>query len=192
MKTYQTYPLQHRQELDDFVKFLQTENVKSYLEIGCKYGGTLWAIGNRLPKGSRIVAVDLPAGQNIPGSRINVRPSLEECVKHLKLIQYDVHLCIGDSTSSRIVNEVKALGPFDACLIDANHTLPYVTKDWENYGPMARIVCFHDIGFSRPPGHVQLGLNIDVPILWKQIKDQFRHQEIRHDKQDNGIGILWH
>jgi cephalosporin hydroxylase len=186
MKTYKNHPLQHPQELEELVQFFQIENIKSYLEIGCKYGGSLWRIASGLPAETKIVAVNLPAGDQTP--------SLKECINELRKRGHDATLILGDSTHTSIVDQVKQHAPFDACLIDANHTLPYVRRDWENYGPMARIVCFHDIGFFRPDGHPQKNLpvyNIQVPIFWKEIKDQYRHQEIRHDKQDNGVGILW-
>jgi hypothetical protein len=41
---------------------LQREGVRSYLEIGSKFGGSLWRVANSLPPGSRIVSVDLPNG----------------------------------------------------------------------------------------------------------------------------------
>jgi hypothetical protein len=41
---------------------VQGEGVRSYLEIGAKFGGSLWRAAQALPKGSRIVAVDLPNG----------------------------------------------------------------------------------------------------------------------------------
>ena len=185
--------LQNPQELNSFVALLQKEKVGSYLEVGCKFGGSLWRVATSLPRGSRIVAVDLPHGDT---SFKETLPHLEACVRDLKTRGYDAHLFVGDSTSPDIVEQVRALAPFDCCLIDANHTEPYVRKDWANYGPLARIVAFHDISWRRGT-HTEHQISkyfpIQVPKVWDEIKQDYRHHEIKLDptKQDNGFGILW-
>ena len=188
MSKYETYILQNMQELKEFASLLRQENVKSYLEIGCKFGGSLWFIGNCLPKGSRLVAVELPHGDT---SFKESLPPLQECCEKLRQRGYDAHLIVGDSTNAQTIEQARALGPYDACFIDANHTLPYIHKDWQNYNKMARLVAFHDIGFFRQMGMPPGKKPIQVPIFWNRIKHDFRFLEIRHDKQDNGIGVLW-
>lgn len=184
----ETAYLQNLSELSWFITILQTENVRSYLEIGSKFGGSLWRIANALPTGSRIVSVDLPHGDK---SFKESQKPLEECVAKLKEKFYDAHLFLGDSTDQKLIDKVRALGPFDACFIDANHTEPFVRKDWANYGPMCKIVAFHDIGFNRPGGMPAGKKPIEVPKVWNEIKKNFQHKEIRFDKRDNGIGVLW-
>src|SRR4051812_12317198 len=130
---------QNENELREFVNILRASNVASYLEIGCKWGGTLYRVAQILPPGSRIVAVDKPTQHS------STESSLQECVKDLKQQGFDIILIIGDSTDNFVIEQVKALGPYDACLIDANHTLPFVEKDWANYGSLSNVVAFHDI-----------------------------------------------
>lgn len=173
--------LQDTSELVEFVRLVQREKVRSYLEIGSKFGGSLWAVTVAMQVHSRAVSVDLDGGAD-----------LKECVSRLQKVGYEVHLFVGDSVDPKIVEEVKCLGPFDLCLIDANHTEPYVRMDWLNYGPMARIIAFHDIAYDlgdRPPKPWK----IEVPKVWNEIKRDYRHEEIKlcHTKRDNGIGILW-
>jgi hypothetical protein len=116
---------------------------------------------------------------------------LQACVTQLSKDGYDAHLIWGDSTNAAVVRQVMVLGPFDLILIDGGHTLPFVRSDWMNYGPMGKIVAFHDIAWKRDPGWD--GYQIDVPLFWENIKDTYNHQEIRLDPtgRDNGIGILW-
>lgn len=186
---YETAALQNRSEHDWFLNILKRENVRSFLEIGSKFGGSLWRVGNALPKGSKIVSVDLPFGDN--SFKESVEP-LNRCIAELNRRGYDARVFFGDSTDPAIIEKVRALAPFDCCFIDANHTLPYVTKDWQNYGPMARLVAFHDIGWlKRPPEQQGKKLPIDVPQLWGELKKKFRSEEIKLDKRDNGIGVLW-
>jgi len=180
--------LQHPAELARFVGLVAREGVRSYLEIGCKFGGTFAAVTRAMPSGSRAVAVDLPAGNK---HWAQSRVALTACVAELKRLGYDTHLIWGDSTDDAVVSQVSALGPFDLILIDGGHTLPFVRADWMHYGPMGRIVAFHDIAWSRPPDWT--GYQIDVPLFWTNIKESYRHEEIRLDPtgRDNGLGILW-
>ncbi len=184
----ETYMLQNKQEIDDLIALFLRENVKSYLEVGSKFGGSFWRVVNRLPAGSRVVSVDLPQGDT---SFKDTKPHLEECVATLKKKGYDAHLILGNSTDQVVVDQVYKLAPFDAVFIDANHTLPYIKKDWENYSKIAKIVAMHDIGFYRQGGLPPHKKPIEVPIFWSDIKKSHRHFEIRRDSQDNGIGVVW-
>lgn len=178
-KTFKSRALQLDSELDAFIGILQAEGVTSFLEIGSKFGGLLWRVGNALPKGSRIVSVDL--GVN--------GPSLPDCIKALRMSGYDSHLIVGDSTGLNAIEAAQKLGPYDAVFIDGNHKMAYVRADWANYGPMARkIVAFHDIGWRRRDGGNKA---IIVPEFWDSIKAGYRHQDIIHQLGDNGIGVIW-
>lgn len=183
--------LQFPGELEELCTIFCDNDVTSYLEIGCKFGGSMWTIGMSLPKGSRIVAVDLMMYGDIAAR-------LRAAAADLSKAGYKVHLISGDSRNPNVVRDVRKLGPFDACLIDGDHRLEAVRTDWENYGAMSRLVAFHDINYFRTPEELrqQRQLNpgvlaIDVPKFWNEIKKDYRHVEIKKDKQDNGIGVLW-
>lgn len=178
--------LQDPQEIDEFIQLMLDEGVRSYLEIGSKHGGSLERIGARLPVGSRIVSVDLPYGTGVWAQS---KPSLEKVIAVLNARGLEAQVIWGDSTDPKIVDQVKKLAPFDCLLIDANHTMPYIKADFDNYGPLARIVAFHDISYYREVG--QPRVQIDVPVFWTSIKHRYRHREIRYAKNDCGIGIIW-
>lgn len=182
MKRYQQNKAQIDGEFARFVELLKSENVKSYLEVGSQYGGALWQAANALPKGSRVVSVDLPHGDQ------STAISLKECVEELRK-DYDAHLHLGDSTHPDVIEWARKHGPFDCVFIDANHSLPFVTKDWENFGPLGRMVALHDIVWDRPvrPGRVP----IEVSKLWRQIKGDHQHLEIIEPGSEKGIGVLW-
>jgi hypothetical protein len=187
--SYRARPQQHLAELAEFVEFIRANTVESYCEIGCKFGGLLWAVAQAMPKGARLVAVDAPNG---PWGRTDSEISLRECVEELKRIGYEAHLFFGDSTSDMIIASVGALAPFDVVFIDANHTEKYVRKDFASYGRLARICCFHDIGWNNPtpPGRMA----IEVPKVWAELRNSHAGRasfsEIRHDNGHNGIGIM--
>jgi hypothetical protein len=187
--SYRARPQQNLAELAEFVEFIGATKAKSYCEIGCKFGGLLWAVAQAMPKGSRLVAVDKPNG---PWGRTDSETSLRQCVGELQRTGYDAHLFLGDSTAPDIVAKVGALAPFDVLFIDANHTEPFVRRDFASYGKLARCCCLHDIGWNNPtpPGRMA----IEVPKVWREFKTTFADaatfREIRHDNGHNGIGIM--
>ncbi|WP_292638557.1 class I SAM-dependent methyltransferase [Mesorhizobium sp.] len=181
--------LQVEAEINGLADILVGEGVTSYLEIGSKFGGSLLRVAERLPAGSRIVSVDMPRGTKAWGES---EAELKAVIAKLRLQGYDAHLIWGDSTAKSVVEQVRALGPFDAAFIDANHTLPFVEKDFANYALMTRIIAFHDIAWHRAPEWV--GTRIDVPQFWARVKDGARqHAELKFcpTGKNNGIGVLW-
>lgn len=181
---YETKVDQVEEELAGFIRIMVDEGVQSYLEIGSQYGGSLWRVANALPKGSRIVSVDLPHGDQ------RTSQHLQACIVALRERGYDAHLIYGDSTDWQIIRRVQAFRGFAACLIDANHTLPFVAADWRNHGSQATIVAFHDIAFD---GEVAPGRKpIEVAKLWRSIRGAYRHVELVAPGSRKGIGVLWH
>lgn len=182
-----------QQNLEEFARWLdivREAGVRSYLEIGSKLGGALAAAAYCMPRGSRIVSIDLPWGKK------ETQAPLEAVVRKLCTDGYDARLILGDSTASDVIVQARSLGPFDAIFIDANHTLPYVEADLGTYGPMARkLLAFHDINW-KPRPQAAGKLPIDVPVVWRRLRDEWkmagrRYEEICLDAPDNGIGVLW-
>lgn len=166
-------------ELRRLIQVLRYEKAASYLEIGVRHGGTFLQVMSSLPMGSRGVAVDLPGARwGCEGSR----ESLEQVVAKLQRQGYDIKTIWGDSRAPDTVAEVVRYGPYDACLIDADHTYEAVRDDWTNYGRMARIVALHDIDGDG---------KVEVPRLWAEIKPSYRHEEIIGAQRGMGIGVVY-
>lgn len=188
---YETHMSQSPSEIKRLIEVFQQENVRRYLEIGSRWGGSLWYIGNELPPGSRIVSVD--SGVQMVGGAKNkagARVSLPACIDALRANGYDAHLIWGDSTDSQTVSEVDALGPYDAVLIDGGHDWNTISADWENYGPMARIVAFHDIAWVKPQTKGYCA-QVDVPRLWSKLRSRYRCVQFIDPHWNMGIGVLW-
>lgn len=190
MKPYEKNVMQVPEEIDAFCEVVQASGARSYLEIGSKFGGSLWRVGKVLPPGSRIVAIDMPRGTKAwPESR----PSLEMCVQDLKFDGYDAHLIWGKSQDMATIKRALALGPYDVIMIDADHRLPGLAADWDNYQHMSNsMVAFHDIAWHRAKEWE--GVRIDVPQFWAELKKSFpHHSEFKFcpTRKNNGIGVLW-
>lgn len=180
--------LQVEEEFAWFLDIIKREKAESYLEVGAKFGECTKRVGEILPVPSRIVTVDLPGGTKLWNkSKLQLEGNINALVKK----GHDARVVWGDSTDPGVIQHVKSLAPFDVIFIDANHTLPYVTQDWLNYGPMGRIVAFHDINWRRAPEWV--GTRIDVPEFWESVKKDHRYEEIRAcpTGKNNGIGVVW-
>lgn len=175
-------------EFDAYCAILKREGIRSYLEIGSKFGGSLWRAAREFEPGARIVSVDLPNGTRL-WKESSV--SLKQCIAQLNAQGHAARVIWGNSTDPKVIEQVAALGPYDAIFIDADHRLPGVTADWKTYGPMGCIVAFHDIAWKRVPHWV--GVRIDVPQLWDKIKGDYRHEEFKFcpSGKNMGIGVLW-
>lgn len=185
---YLTEALQDELEISSYCALLEREGVAAYLEVGSKFGGSLWRAAMAMKPGARIVAVDLPGGTRLWKES---EAALTACIAELQRRGYDAHLIWGNSQDQAVIEQVRALGPYDAMLLDADHRLAGVTHDWEVYGPMGRIVAFHDIAWHRSADWV--GTRIDVPQLWNNVRRGRRFEEFCFDptKKNNGIGVLW-
>lgn len=176
---------QFPKEVLRFIGVMNKHGVRSYLEIGCRWGDTLYAVGMGLPEGSRIVGVDLP-GIKTGGIAYEVQgtePFLDRAIDSLCLAGRDARLIIGNSREREIIDQAKALGPFDAVLIDGDHTPEGVRRDWDNYGPMGRMVAFHDI-MNRQKSW-------GVGDLFRELAEARRSKTIAVSDHRRGIGIIW-
>lgn len=169
-------PTQLKAEFAWLCDIMRREKVRSYLEIGSKYGDSLLLAAMRLTVPSRFVSVD-----------INARKSLAQTMTALAAMGHVSTFVHGDSTDEKTIEMVRSFGPYDCCFIDANHMSDYVQSDFDNYGPMARIVAFHDIGYRRDAGPI----NIGVPPVWAAIKTRYRYEELCLSPDNYGIGVVW-
>lgn len=178
---------QNPQELIGLIELLQREHVRTYLEIGARHGDTFYDVMRSLPAGSRGVAVDLPGGNwGTQKSQAHLKITCDS----LRRSTYDTHVIFANSQDPATAEIVAPFGPFDAALIDGDHLYDGVKQDWLLYREMARIVIFHDIaGDGQRQRHS--GLLVEVPQLWREIRNDYRHQEFIAPGSKMGIGVLW-
>lgn len=170
---------QLQSELDAMVA--EFAGATSYLEVGARYGDTLWDVAQALAPGAKIAVVDMPG--DVWGNH-DAGPVLAGVCADIKAMGHTVELIIGDSRNPAVIE--RARGVYDACLIDADHRYEGVKADWLAYGPMCKRVAFHDI-----VGHGQRcgpGAYVEVPKLWAEIKKP-GDLEIVAPGSKMGIGI---
>lgn len=191
MEDYLMRTSQVESEIVGLIEILQQENVTRFLEVGSRFGGSLWRIAHALPVGSLIVSCD--SGSGMGGKKPGATLSLKACVADLRREGYDAHLVVGDSQLSGTIAEVEKHAPFDAVFLDADHEYRGVKCDWKNYGRLAPIVAFHDVGWEKPANY-QNSKMVEVPILWAELKQKgYKTTEFidRSTGGNMGIGVLW-
>jgi hypothetical protein len=159
-------PSQDEFELRSFIALLLERGVRSYLEIGARDGDTFHEVMGSMPAGARGVALDLPGGL---WGRTTTRARLERACADLERRGYKAAPLFGDSRAAGTLRLAHTRGPYDAMLIDGDHTYEGVRSDWENYRHMAPLVAFHDIVGDGQAEKVH-GRPVEVPRLWGEIK----------------------
>ena len=160
--------------------------MRRYLEIGARHGDTFHQVMRALPAGSTGVAVDLP-GALWGDKKSSV--CLRRAVANLGHRGYHCSCLFGDSHTQATKKLIVGRGPYDAILIDGDHTLDGVTRDWQLYGELAPIVAFHDIAGTGQAEKVN-GNPVEVPILWENIKKHHRNLEFVASDSRMGIGVV--
>lgn len=179
-------PSQRADEVLWFIELLKWRNVRSYLEIGARDGDMFHAVMSSLPAGSKSVANDMPDGV---WGRPDSRQNLERAVNDLKIKGQDATIVWGDSRSAGVRQAIMASGPYDAVFIDGDHRLEGVTADWQNYGPMGRLVAFHDIDGDGEG--LRTGERVEVPQLWRELKAGHEVAEFIGEQRGMGIGVVF-
>lgn len=177
---------QNEAELRSFIELMKDYDARAYLEIGARHGDTFHEVMINLPVGSFGLAVDYPGA--LWGTHKSKTP-LELACADLKQRGYQIIMILGDSTAPEIIKSIRANAPFDAILIDGDHTFEGVKKDWENYGELGRIIAFHDIVGIDQIEKVHKK-PVEVPLLWNEIKTTRPHIEFIADESKMGIGCI--
>lgn len=159
-------PSQNEFELRGFIALLLEHGVRRYCEIGAREGDTFHEVMRALPADSEGLAVDLPGG--LWGKRTTAA-ALVRAVNDLNERGVRCLSLFGDSRDKAVRETVHFSGPFDALLIDGDHTYAGVSADWEAYRGAARLVAFHDIVGTGQAEKVY-GRAVEVPRLWAEIK----------------------
>lgn len=173
-------------ELRAFIALLRKRGVRRYCEIGARHGDTFHEVMMALPPNSEGLAVDLPGGL---WGRATSAPALRTAVRRLRGASRDCSLLFGDSREPAVIAQILSRGPWDAILIDGDHTYEGVSADYMAFGQAAPLVALHDIVGD---GQAERGGRpVEVPRLWAEIVDSgARTVEFVSPGSRMGIGVV--
>lgn len=176
---------QNVSEAEEFVEFIREAKPSVYLEIGARHGWTFHLVSKVMQPGSTMIAVDLP--EVFPWGDQGSAKVLEEvrqgiCRSGINAIVIHANSQL-ESTADIVRSHVSSV---DFLFIDADHKYDGVKKDWELYSPFVKkgYIAFHDIKARPKEDPAKL---IEVPRLWGELKDKYKHREIGSNP---GVGIL--
>lgn len=185
---------QKKSEIIMAAERIRNSKPKVIVEIGTRKGGTLftWA---RVTKAKLIISIDLESGIHGGGyppqkKKFYKKFVSDDTTRHIKLIQDDSHK---EKTKFEVIKILNGC-QIDFLFIDGDHTYNGVKRDFEMYSPLVKkggIIGFHDI-VPNLTDHEDAA-TIEVPIFWKEIKEDYKHEEIveKHGKSWMGIGLLY-
>lgn len=169
---------QYPNQFSKYITFLASLKPKSYLEIGCRWGGTFIftrEFMNKVNKLDESVAIDLIE------SPVNVYCNDKDC----KFIQLDSH-------SDEFTQFMKGKY-FDCIFIDGDHSYQGVKQDYLVTKDNGRIFVFHDIISDACPGVVKfwndLKLYEEDNYTFYEFIDQYNEVFERTGQKYLGIGV---
>jgi len=163
---------QYPNQFSKLLKKLTELDIKSYLEIGCRWGGTFIIISETLKKinsGCALYACDI-----IPKS--DVLKQYSEFTEFEYLEESSSNASFLDKVPQKL----------DLVFIDGDHSYEAVKTDFINFKDRAKYILFHDISSDACPGVVK---------LWEEIKNDYVHFEYV-DQYDSvrgsflGLGLI--
>jgi predicted O-methyltransferase YrrM len=178
-------PSQVEEEITELLAILAKNRPKFVLEIGTAQGGTLFLFTRVSSPDATIISIDLPSGRfggGYPKWKIPFYESFGVYKQKIHLLRKDSHVFSTVDIVERILKGFK----LDFLFIDGDHTYDGVKRDFEMYSRLVRkggIIAFHDI-CPHPPD-----TGVEVNKFWREIKKQYRHEELIHDCAQGWAGI---
>lgn len=173
---------QYPSQFSRYLAFLSYQHIDSYLEIGCRHGGTF------------IITVEY-----LRRFQPSVRATAIDIVQSPVMAEYAA--LAGPGTDYQIVSSqseefaacVRSAGMWGLVLIDGDHSLGACLRDFLTVKNHARLVALHDICSSVCPGVVQVWNTIKITHPQRNLVefvDQYRDVTERTVQTYLGMGVV--
>lgn len=183
-------PIQHKDEISNFVTSVNELSPKVVVEIGTAFGGTLYIISRYIKTLKKIVCIDLDDRfYNLGFFRMRIK-LLREFNNNI-----EIHFLIGNSHDEKIEHALKSIlngEKIDVLFIDGDHSYDGTKDDFQRYSKYVSspkgIIAFHDIVYSK--------FNTAPALCYRDIKNEYKYldyKEIIATKQQvsGGIGLMY-
>jgi len=158
---------QYPNQLSKFGKFISSLEVSSYMEIGCRFGGTFIYVNEILRKNNQLMksyACDL----------ISESDNLKAYHDHAFFTYMQ-----GSSRAEQFKQTARIIAP-EFVFIDGDHSYEGVLNDYlifENFTP-TKYIAFHDIDNSVCPGVVR---------MWSEVKNSGKFNTFEFNDQYDSV-----
>jgi predicted O-methyltransferase YrrM len=174
-------------ELEWFVRMAQRLDVRSYLEIGSRFGDSFYAVMANLRPGAIGVSIDLPES---PENAARLGATLDE----LYALKQHCVLQFNNSRHPFARHFAAEFAPYDLILIDGDHTYEGVSEDYWAYSPLGRAVALHDV--AAPDDWISDGKPNGVQRFWCEMKSKTERtsrtfQEFATPGSNMGYGVVF-
>lgn len=175
IKSWQ-YPIQ----FSEYLVYLAHRDIRSYIEIGCRFGGTFIIVVEYIRRFSdlyRVCAID-----------IEKTDIMEKYVSQTSGAEYK----IGNSLAPEFQAFLGSI-KWDLAFIDGDHSYPGCSTDFESVRQRSKLIALHDIASDACPGVRQMWNEIKriVPAsrVW-EANNQYRDVFKRMNSTYLGIGVV--
>ena len=176
-------------ELAELIRLAKVQDVRSVLEIGSRFGGTLkcWL---ELLSVNAVLAVDFPLeGSKVQAERCKLWESWRRPGQSTQAV-FGKSEAPETLASVRVALSKLGLPQVDMLFIDGGHSYEQVQADYTNYRQFAKkLIAFHDITASTIIDPKEFGTD----RFWQMIKRGKKHREFCFPKNARGgygIGVL--
>jgi Methyltransferase domain len=146
---------QYPNQFAQYLTLIYTLNISSYIEIGCRWGGTFILTTEYIKKTGHLhtsVAVDVFDSPVSSYCSLITQPEAQ-------FLKLDSH--------SKVFQDYISSNSFDLIFIDGDHSYEGVRSDYEVCRNSGKIFVFHDISNSVCPGVVR---------FWKELKEKEKNK----------------
>jgi predicted O-methyltransferase YrrM len=180
-------------ELEWFVRLTQKLNVQRYLEIGSRWGDSLYAVMMNRTGQSPVKAF---AGVIDISESPEKHKRLVETLDEIEKTGVTVAHFSGSSRNPAALVFAQEQAPYDLIFIDGDHTYEGAMADWYTYHQHAPVIVFHDI--AAPDTWVSDGKLNGVQKFWRELtaKDTCSHgfkkvEEFVTPGSNMGYGVIY-
>lgn len=170
------YPVQFAR----YLTILAERNIRSYVEFGCRFGGTFIIVVEYI---RRFSDLNLAVAMDIEQTAIMTAYAAQTP---------DIRYVIANSASPQSVSFLGG-NQWDLAFVDGDHSYAGCTNDYQSVKNSAKLIALHDIVSSACPGVVHAWGEIRKVVPQArlvEIVDQYRDVQERTRKNFLGIGLI--
>ncbi len=171
---------QYPSQFSRYLVYLSGKQIKTYLEIGCRHGGTFIVTVEYL---KRFNHLQVACAMDIVESEI---------MREYKRLEPSIAYALVSSLSKEGRQVIQHLR-WDLALIDGDHEYKACASDYDTVRDHARLIALHDIVSDVCPGVKQLWQELErvVPVLRREeFVDQYENVVTRTNKKFLGMGVV--